>query len=372
VRRKRRHPEAASAIDSQVSIGIFDKRGTGSVPPSAAIRIYRRARNSTASWLSFERRDAAAYAAGRADRLDVLLVVRDAFSSTEAPPAMSRASADGSRLVVDLDDDLFTDHAVHRLISQGYSRERLAALKDVVGRADQVTVSTPYLADLVRSRTGAEATVVPNELDPRLWCSDEPEEMDAVDPDEVRILYMGSKTHAGDLALLERLPAALEARLNRSVTLELVGVTPEDPPAGTRRLVPDKPNYAGFVRWLRRRQSRWHAAVAPLADTEFNAAKSDLKLLEYAALGLGTVASPTGPYAGAPDVLARLAVKPDEWVDEVAFQVAAGPAEEARRWVLRNRTMNTRSLAGWERTLVGATGIATPGADREGRNRTRS
>jgi hypothetical protein len=332
---------------------MFDNRGTGPVPPSAAIRAYRRARNSATSGLSFERLDASAYAAGQGDRLDVLLVMRDAFSAADAAPAMSRARADGSRVVVDLDDDLFTGHAVHRLVGQGYSPERLAALRDVVGSADAVMVSTPYLADLARVRTGAEVTVVPNELDPLLWASDEPEEASNADPDAVRILYMGSKTHAGDLALLEGLPDGLETRLSRPVVLELVGVTPDDPPVGSRRLVPDKPNYAGFVRWLRRRRGRWHAAVAPLADTDFNAAKSDLKLLEYGALGLGTVASPAGPYAQAPDALARLAVTPREWVDAVAEQVQRGPAEEARAWVLENHTLTLASLGAWQRLLEG-------------------
>ena len=63
---------------------------------------------------------------------------------------------------------------------------------------------------------------------------------------------MGSKTHAGDLELLDGVPARLQDRLGRPVCLELVGITGGELPAGSRRLVPDKPNYAGFVRWLRK------------------------------------------------------------------------------------------------------------------------
>ena len=43
---------------------------------------------------------------------------------------------------------------------------------------------------------------------------------------------------------------------------------------------------------------RWAAGLAPLEDTPFNRAKSDLKFLEYSALGLPTVASRVTPYLG--------------------------------------------------------------------------
>jgi hypothetical protein len=137
------------------------------------------------------------------------------------------------------------------------------------------------------------------------------------------------------------------------VALELVGVTAGDLPSGTRRLVPDKPNYAGFVRWLRRHRRRWHAAVAPLADSPFNAAKSDLKLLEYAALGLRTVASAVGPYADAPAVLARPATSLSVWVDALGTAgVEAAAHEQARHWVMQHRTMTPESIRSWESLLT--------------------
>ena len=117
------------------------------------------------------------------------------------------------------------------------------------------------------------------------------------------------------------------------------------------------------MRWLRRHRHRWHAAVAPLADTPFNAAKSDLKLLEYAALEVAAVASPTGPYACADPALALPAGDRAAWVDalEVAVRQRAerGPAADARAWVLEHRTMTEDSVAAWHGMLTGGAGAGT-------------
>lgn len=351
------------------TVGILDKGGSGSVPPSAAIRAHRRARNSAGSPLAFERLDPAEYAAGRTGRLDVLLVVRDALPVAEARGVVQRAASEGTRVVLDLDDDLVTDHATARLVGQGYDAERLAVLRDLLGEVATVTVSTAVLADLVRPSTSAPVLLLPNELDPLLWAGEPPPgdvgrlSVPEEAPEEVRLLYMGSKTHHGDLALLEGLPGALAQRLGAPVTLELVGVTAGEVPEGTRRLVPDKSNYAGFVRWLRRHRRRWHAAVAPLEDTPFNASKSDLKLLEYAALEVATVASPTGPYAGADPALALPAVDRAAWVDGLEAVVRRhavhGPATDARAWVLDHRTMTEDSVSAWHGMLTGRAGAAT-------------
>ena len=135
--RRERRPATAPAVPQHAggTVGILDKGGTGSVPPSAAIRVHRRARNSAGSPLAFERLDPAEYAAGRAGRLDVLLVVRDALPVAQARRVVDRAASEGTRVVLDLDDDLVTDHATARLVGQGYDAERLAVLRDRSARS---------------------------------------------------------------------------------------------------------------------------------------------------------------------------------------------------------------------------------------------
>ena len=342
----------------QLGIGVFDKGGTGRVPPSAAIRVHRRVRNVSHRFgdvLDAERLAASAYAAGEGPRRDVLVVVRDAVDSPDAERFLARAEREGARLVVDLDDDLVTPVAGDRLVRQGYDGQRLHTLGEVISQADQVLVSTEPLAELVQPLAKHPVAVVPNELDPLLWAADIPAERNTSNPGVMRLLYFGSRTHAGDLALIEGLPAALSERLGRPVLVETVGVVDRGAglPDGFVALNPPRPHYAGFVRWLRSQAHRWRAGLAPLADEPFNAMKSDLKLLEYAGLGLPAVASPVGPYRNASPALARHAQDLDNWVEQVGTCLAETGTSSAREALVRERTMTRQTLQRWVRLVTG-------------------
>ena len=55
-------------------------------------------------------------------------------------------------------------------------------------------------------------------------------------------------------------------------------------------------DYPEFVNWFRQVAREMDFAVAPLTATDFNRAKSSLKLLEYTAAGLPVIASDVSPY----------------------------------------------------------------------------
>jgi hypothetical protein len=337
-----------------VDVGVFDKGGEGRTPPSAAIRVHRRLRNVASDRLAAERLDASAYASGTSRPRDVALVIRDAISPQDVEEFLSRVRRDGARLVLDLDDDLLTATARRRLVRQEYDGERLAALAEVVRRADAVMVSTRVLADRVSSSATCPVEVVENELDPLLWSSVQPAEP-APDDGRTRLLYFGSRTHTADLARLEGLPAALGERLGREVLVETVGVVGRDAslPPGFTPVEATHQHYPGFVRWLRRNRARWAVGLAPLADEPFNESKSDLKLLEYAGLGLPAVASPVGPYRDAPAALARRAVGLADWVEQVAACLAGPDSSSARQALVRSRTMSPTTLERWTRLVSG-------------------
>jgi glycosyltransferase involved in cell wall biosynthesis len=217
-----------------------------------------------------------------------------------------------------------------------------------------VTVSTPRLAEAVAAYA-ERVEVVPNQLDEALWFR-QVDMHGSLEGDAAgdttrpfRLLYMGTSTHGEDLAMLRQVLPPLRNRLDRDVTLDVIGGEPEGGGQDwyTRvRVPPGRSEYPAFVRWLRGVRGRWDVAVAPLTPTPFNAYKSDLKFLEYAALGLPGVYSRLEPYADSvEDGVTGMLADPDPacWVEALVSlakpDLGRETAERARAKVLRERTM---------------------------------
>lgn len=91
--------------------------------------------------------------------------------------------------------------------------------------------------------------------------------------------------------------------------------------------------------------------LAPLADTPFSRARSDVKAREYAAAGAMWLASPVGPYVGLGEEQGGRLVHADGWhaaLDEVVrdHELRTRLRANARRWAARETV--ERSGAVWE------------------------
>jgi glycosyltransferase involved in cell wall biosynthesis len=167
----------------------------------------------------------------------------------------------------------------------------------LVRDADAVWVSTAELAATLNDLRD-DILVVRNGLDERLWNRT----VGFTPPHQgpVRILFMGTATHDADFAIVESALARLKSVFAEHVSIELLGVSMRSdlPPFVSRVSMPVQAcsSYPSFVNWITRQH--WDIGIAPLADTAFNRCKSDIKALDYAALGLPMLASDHAAYRG--------------------------------------------------------------------------
>jgi hypothetical protein len=249
-------------------------------------------------------------------RADVVLTQRHAMPSVAAAEALAaHATRTGATLVFDLDDDLLTVPPEHPeaadLTAQAAVVERMIRLADVT------RTSTAALAERV-APLARRVEVVGNALDERLWLARARGTADAYGP--VRLLCMGTATHDADFALLLPALEALHRRFGDQIQIDLIGFVSGAAPEWIRRLAPSlhaSRSYPGFVNWLVG-SGPWDIGLAPLADTAFNRCKSPIKLLDYAALGLATLASDVPAYRGDRDGVVLVPNTDDGWYEALS------------------------------------------------------
>jgi glycosyltransferase involved in cell wall biosynthesis len=237
--------------------------------------------------------------AGGLEHVDALVIQRDAVPLALVDDLLARLHQRRIPYCYEIDDplwDLPAGHADHAI----YAPQRDGIVR-LIQEADVTTTSTPAMMQQLQTLT-PRVELVGTTLDPTLWRA-------PLDPGWIlqvlgaagleakrpRILYMGTSSHAADLRMV--LPA-IEAVMAVDPALEFVQVGAGEALPGAKLLaVPeDCGPYPQFVRWFRAVCSAATIAVAPLQDNAFNAAKSDIKALDYALGGLPAVFSAVGPY----------------------------------------------------------------------------
>ncbi|MEM9038636.1 MAG: glycosyltransferase [Actinomycetota bacterium] len=332
---RRRTTPATPVVDVHV---VTDDRGTS--PGSAHVRTLRRFDHPDVRRLVVPRLVHERPTPSRAGTASVTWVQRTALEPDRVGGVIAGCRRTGSRLVVDLDDDLLDPEGLPRKFAQ-----YVPTMRRLVGEADLVTVSTEPLAEVVEPWAN-RVVVLPNQLDERLWCHAGDRATDALrQPGSGHdVLYMGTETHEHDLELLREPLARVRHATGRPLRLHVVGGAPRRSDEWFDRIVvPDgSKQYPAFVDWLSSIAHRFDFAVAPLVDTPFTRSKSDLKFLEYTGLGLPTILSDVPAYrdTATHDVDALLADhRVDSWTTAIESMLDAS----TRRRLLHAAHVTTES-----------------------------
>jgi O-antigen biosynthesis protein len=287
---------------------------------------------------------------------DVIAVQRCASNGNLS--AMKIMRKVGVKIIYDIDDDLWNVpvfNPAHELF-----RNLRYGLTQCVGYCDALTVSTERLKTVVRQHVPElkrkEITVIPNAIDLDYF----KERRQPLNPERFVVGWGGSNTHERDVAPVFRvLPGLIE--VEPTLYLEFVGANspPESihghPQVKLRPWTPVAEYASRLSTWS------WDLFLAPLADHPFNKSKSNIKILEAAAVGAPILVSDIGEYGKFcrmdKDLRYLLCNGSKEWArkirellhepDRRAFLV------ERMRHVVREHYTIERSVARWKVIIEG-------------------
>jgi hypothetical protein len=255
----------------------------------------------------------------------------------------------GAAFVWDTDDDLGSlpiERSGLRELAGASPRRLFAQTLGIARLADVVVASTEPLAERYRAAGIARVEVLGNYLAPAALHVRRRRHAGVV------VGWTAGLEHAADVA---RIPVAAALRglldAHPHVRVESLGLD--------LALAHERYAHCAEVPFARLQDhvARWDLALAPLADIPFNRARSDVKLKEYASVGVPWLASPVGPYAGYGAAEGGRLVSDDGWGEALAALVGSGLARRrlgwaGRRWA-RQQTID-RVAGRWEAVLAEA------------------
>jgi glycosyltransferase involved in cell wall biosynthesis len=257
----------------------------------------------------------------------------------------------GAAVVWDDDDDVTRvprGMREYRDVGGLKGERRRAARTRMFASVDLVTAPSAHLAETFRAGGAPQARVLEN------YVIDDFTRVRAA-PDAQRIGWVAAGEHKLDLEhvpIVEALQRLLDAHPHVRVTT--IGI----------KLALDSDRYEHIPRAplprLLEQVARFTIGIAPLSPAlAINEARSNVKLKEYAAVGVPWLASPIGPYAGLGEREGGRLVADDRWFEELDALVRGDRlrrrlAKRAARW--GRSQLLSRNVACWERAFEHARG----------------
>ncbi|MBS1869423.1 MAG: hypothetical protein JSS99_07135 [Actinobacteria bacterium] len=243
---------------------------------------------------------------GGAPPWDAFLVQQ--MHDEEALEVMARVRRAGIGLLWDTDDDLGAvergSEAWHRLGGRRGIRRHVKQATAAARTAHVVTTTNEHLAQVYRERGCEHVVAIENYLGPQDLGRPRRRHRGVV----IGITAAGE--HEPDLRRM-RFGAMLERLLERHDGVRVVALGADLRLRSEHRYVHVRDVE---IEDLIATECEFDIGLAPLLDTAFNRARSNVKLKEYAAAGAMWLASPVGPYAGMGEEQGGLLVGEDAWL----------------------------------------------------------
>ncbi len=226
---------------------------------------------------------------------DVVVIQRD-FPRFPAYDEVLKRARDEKKLVIYEVDDLILEVPSWHVSRLAFIDVLFRILRGIV-EADAVVTSTVQLQDYY-SAFNPNTWLVPNFLDDALWPLRLPKTLEDNEKPVV-VGYMGGGSHLPDLEMIKPVIKRVMVKYGTQVKFRFWGVKPpadllEHPKVEWIGL--DMLNYAEFAKFFSSQDC--DLFIAPLLDNTFNRSKSQIKFLEYSAMGIPGVYSRLEPYEG--------------------------------------------------------------------------
>ena len=283
--------------------------------------------------------------------VDVDLLVMQRLMHGNLAEHIKKAQAIGQVVVNDLDDWYWgldpRNDAFWSSHPKRNPNENRDHYKKVLASSDLVTVSTKYLRDRIKDWVRCPIEVLPNTIDVDRFT---PVQHD--DSAVPLVGWVGATSHrSGDLEEVAQTisPLILRGEIRFQHSGHYAHATPvhelikvPNHLVKTKQAV-DATEYPSLL--------DMHVGIAPLRDTPFNHAKSDIKLLEYSASGIPWVASDLTSYRTLHEQwgAGRIAKRPAQWIKHL--NALKDPAVRASEGALLREKVRARNIDAGAHTL---------------------
>ncbi|MGV6817929.1 MAG: FkbM family methyltransferase [Thiotrichales bacterium] len=231
--------------------------------------------------------------------------------------------------------------------SMRHFRDSKSRLRRLLRQCDRLVVTTQTLADAYSDLID-DIQVIPNRLSRKLWIGHESLRGQGEKP---RVGWVGAQQHQGDLELVFDVIKTLA----NEVEWVFMGMCPDE-------IKPYVKEYVEFVNideYPKTMASlNLDLAIAPLEIHAFNESKSNLRLLEYGAMGWPVVCTDIFSYRTNNAPVIRVPNETRAWIEAIRGALSdpialAAAGDQLRQWVQEHYILEDH-LIEWERALTPA------------------